>query len=385
MAEFEYGGGGEDLSGTRPFESDYMGYDPRLPSQRFDSSQRFDESFRAPDHFAPTFGDEVKEDGEDEYKSANGFGYHHADPPPSYGYEDDGAGRPTEAPSAYVPTFEPDLQNDFGGEVNYTSAHPVSGNGFGANDDDDNLFSSLPAGNGPILPEPEDMREEGFALREWKRENAIRLEEKERKEREKLAQVIEDADYYKDEVYVKRKTTMENGRKTNRDKEKVFLTNQENFHKNADKQYWKAVAELIPNELPTIDTKGPTKKDKKDKERKPSIVAIKGPKPGKPTDVTRMRQILVKLKHTPPPHMKPPPPPPAPVAEKDKDAKSKDKDGKEVKDKDAKDKDAKDKDVKEKDAAAVPAEGEAAAAGPVTEATSAEPETPAPAAAAVTA
>lgn len=103
----------------------------------------------------------------------------------------------------------------------------------------------------------------------------------------------------------------------------TYLANQENFHKEADKHYWKAVAELIPNELPTIDKGG--RKDKKDK--KPGIVAIKGPKPGKSTDMTRLRQVLVKLKHNPPPHMKYKPPPPPPAADKDKD-KAKDKDGK---------------------------------------------------------
>ncbi|KAL3677676.1 hypothetical protein R1sor_020632 [Riccia sorocarpa] len=384
MAEFEYGGGGEDLGTTQPFETDYSGYDPRLPSQRFDSSQRFDESFRAPDHFAPTFADDVKE--EDEYKSANGFGYHPADAPPTYGYEDDLSGGHTDAPAPYAATFEPDPSNEFGGEVNYSSAPPVSGNGFDAHEE--SLFTG--AGNGPTLPDPEEMREEGSKLREWKRLNAIRLEEKERKERDMLDQLVADADYHKDQVYEKRKNTMENGRKTNRDKEKVFLTNQENFHKNADKQYWKAVAELIPNELPTIDTKAPTKKDKKDKDRKPSIVALKGPKPGKPTDVTRMRQILVKLKHNPPPHMKPKPPP---APEKEKDAKAKDgkdakdaKDAKDPKDKDVKDKDVKDTDSKEKsDAATEPAEGAAAPAAAADEQSPVETPAPVAAAAAVTA
>jgi hypothetical protein len=111
----------------------------------------------------------------------------------------------------------------------------------------------------------------------------------------------------------------------------TFLANQEAFHRDAHKDYWKAVAELIPNELPTIDKGG--KKDKKDK--KPGIVAIKGPKPGKSTDMTRLRQIFVKLKHHPPPHMKYVPPPPPPAAEKDKDGKEKPKDVKDVKEKDA--------------------------------------------------
>lgn len=70
-----------------------------------------------------------------------------------------------------------------------------------------------------------------------------------------------------------------------------------------------AIAELIPNEVPTIERK----RGKKDQEKKPSIVVIQGPKPGKPTDLSRMRQILLKLKRSPPPHMKPPPPPASPA------------------------------------------------------------------------
>lgn len=82
------------------------------------------------------------------------------------------------------------------------------------------------------------------------------------------------------------------------------MASHEKFHAEADKNYWKSIAELIPNEVPTIEKRG-----KKDQEKKPSIVVVQGPKPGKPTELSRMRQLLLKLKHNTPAHLKHSPPP----------------------------------------------------------------------------
>lgn len=156
----------------------------------------------------------------------------------------------------------------------------------------------------PILPLPTDMApEEGFSLRQWRRENAIRLEEKEKKEKEARLQIIEEAEEYKIEFYRKREANVENNKASNRERENLFLASRERFHAEADKNYWKTIGELIPHEVPAIEKRG-----KKNIEKKPSVVVIQGPKPGKPTDLSRMRQILLKLKHNLPPHMKPKPP-----------------------------------------------------------------------------
>ncbi|XP_074307661.1 clathrin light chain 1-like [Silene latifolia] len=149
------------------------------------------------------------------------------------------------------------------------------------------------------------LHDEGFALCEWRRQNAIRLEEKEKSEKELRMQIIEEAEEYKRAFLEKKIQNIVTKQMNNRDKENMYLVNQEKFHKEADKQYWKAIAELIPHEVPTIEKRG---KKKEDKDQKASITIIQGPKPGKPTDMSRMRQVLVKLKHTPPPHMTPPKP-----------------------------------------------------------------------------
>ncbi|KAM1069593.1 hypothetical protein EV1_001405 [Malus domestica] len=257
---------------TRPFDDDgYLGYDPRLPSQRFDSfvdTESLKDSatdspiFQGSATDSPIFQGSAAGDAFATQPASEAFS------PPSIYAESNGQG--------------------FDG-------------GFGGSDD-------------PILPPLAEMLpEEGFVLREWRRQNAIQLEEKERREKELLVQIIEEADEFKVGFYQKRKITTENNKAANREREKLFLTNQEKFHAEVDKNYRKAIADLIPNEVPAIEKK----RGKKDQEKKPSILVVQGPKPGKPTELSRMRQILLKLKHNTPPHLKPSPPAPAPT----KDAK----------------------------------------------------------------
>ncbi|XP_016437483.1 clathrin light chain 2-like [Nicotiana tabacum] len=228
---------------TQPFDDGYLGYDPRLSSQRFDSFSNFAES-----------------------ESVNGPAGDDSPIFTSNSYE-----QPIHVPYEF---------SSFSSEVDATS-------------------------DGAILPPPVEMQpEQGSALREWTRLNAIRLEEKEMREKEVLSQISDEADEFKVDFYRKREITVETNKATNREKEKLFVASHEKFHAEAAGNYWKSIGELIPNEVPTIEKK----KGKKDDEKKPSIVVINGPKPGKATDLSRMRQILLKLKHNTPHHLKPSPP-----------------------------------------------------------------------------
>lgn len=51
--------------------------------------------------------------------------------------------------------------------------------------------------------------------------NAIRLEEKEKREKELLQEIIDEADQYKIDFYRRRKVAVDNNKASNRDKEKV--------------------------------------------------------------------------------------------------------------------------------------------------------------------
>ncbi|CAN8287120.1 unnamed protein product [Cochlearia groenlandica] len=168
---------------------------------------------------------------------------------------------------------------------------------------DDSVFGSNGVHDGPILPPPSDMEsDEGFALREWRRQNAVQLEEKEKREKEVLKQILEEAEKYKEEFHKKRELACENNKAANREKEKLYMETQEKFYAEASKNYWKAIAELVPKEVPTIEKRRGKKEE--DTTKKTSVSVIQGPKPGKPTDLARMRQILVKLKQNPPSHLK---------------------------------------------------------------------------------
>ncbi|KAE8682382.1 Clathrin light chain 1 [Hibiscus syriacus] len=167
----------------------------------------------------------------------------------------------------------------------------MDGSGSGRGHDVDGFFGF----EGPMLPPPDQMQKENFTRREWRRRRG--------KERKMRDQIITEVDEYKRLFYEKRNQNYETDKANNREREKLYLANQGKFHKEAHLHYWKAIAEIIPRELANIENK----RGRKDSDKTHSASVIHGPKPGKPTNLSRMRQIFVKLKQNPPPHMIPPP------------------------------------------------------------------------------
>ncbi|KAE9616864.1 hypothetical protein Lal_00034711 [Lupinus albus] len=277
-----FGNEGED-------DDSFMGYAHNSHYQDYESS-----TFVSSDNYAAA-GDRSNITVDPSFGGENPYS------PPVYGF-----GISTPDPNNVTP-FEPEPAGD-------GYAAPA------AADDDDGIFTSG-GGGGPLLPDPFQMQEEGFARREWRRQNAIHLEEKEKREKELRNQIIQEAEDYKQAFYEKRKVNCKTNKANNKEREKINLANQDKFHKEADKHYWKAIAEMIPREVPNIEKR----RGKKEAENKPSVHVIQGPKPGKPTELARMRQMILKLKQNPPRHMMPPPP------KEDKDAKE-GKDGKDSKD-----------------------------------------------------
>ncbi|CAK9151332.1 unnamed protein product [Ilex paraguariensis] len=160
MASFDdtYGmthDGGDEVEPTSgPFDNDgYSGYDPHLASQRYEFDLPADDSVAVDDAPPPPIynqnefsGGDVHSFNNNDMQSAETYGFGSSPPPVSIHDQ-------------Y--TASPFEESPFGHESN-GNAKPYD---MGA--DTEGIFTSS---DGPVLPDPSEMREEGAAFREWRRD-----------------------------------------------------------------------------------------------------------------------------------------------------------------------------------------------------------------------
>ena len=148
MASFDsFGNEGDDQlhhsPTARPLDDDnFIGYDLYLSSQHYESSFPRSVDFTE----QPPIGDDDFSSQHHRQSSIDQTNYgEHPHSPDAYGFG--------------MPTSNPDFASPF-----ELAAPENNGNGYRGGGDD-GIFSS----DGPILPDPSEMQEEGFARRKWRR------------------------------------------------------------------------------------------------------------------------------------------------------------------------------------------------------------------------